>query len=201
MSLSYKFINDSDLKFSLLKIYNGEQLRPLFAYENFHLKGHSVISWVGPCNVDIEHMVDFEDKIENAKIASDEMLHFIFELFKPDLTMGVCFQRLISSIVFEYLIQNYQNLNISNFYRLGDDLYLIENGIHKKLSISICSISSVSVQIHFALNIKNSGAPVPILSLKDLKIESIPIFAIELMKLFSAEWESILTATMKVKPL
>ena len=77
------FISKSHKQFKAVKIYNGSQLKPLFAYENFKLSEDSIISWVAPCHVQLEHMVDFEDKIENSKIAGDLMLHFIVEVF-PD---------------------------------------------------------------------------------------------------------------------
>jgi hypothetical protein len=69
-----------------------------------------------------------------------------------------------------------------------------------KLSISIASKSVVSFQIHFALNVVNSGTPVPTSCLSELGIESRG-FAALVMKSFVNEFESILQATQKVRPL
>ena len=76
--------------------YDGSQLRPLFAYENFQISGDSIVAWVGGCDVSLEHMVDFEDKIVKAKIKSDLMLHFIVEYFHSDLFSAVAIQRLLA---------------------------------------------------------------------------------------------------------
>ena len=79
--------------------YDGSQLRPLFAYENFKVEGPAIVSWVGACDVSFDHMVDFEDKIAQAKIKSDLMLHFIVEIFPADLLAAVALQRLFATIV------------------------------------------------------------------------------------------------------
>ncbi len=201
MKLAKLFIDKKNPLFNELKVYNGSQLRPLFSYEKMGLKGSSILSWISPCQVHLDHMVDYEDKVENAIIASDEMLHFMIEIFKPDLTMGVCFQRLIGSIVFQYLLKKNEKLNSKNFFQSGDDLYFLDNNEKRKLSISICSVSSVSTQIHFAMNTINSGTPVPTISLSDFHLENFELLANDLMSLISDEWESISEATMKVKPL
>ncbi|MBC7456906.1 MAG: DUF366 family protein [Bdellovibrionaceae bacterium] len=177
--------------------YDGSQLRPLFAYENYKVLGDSIISWIGPCNITLDHMVDLEDKIENAQICGDEMLHFIIEVFGSDLTAAVSLQRLFASIAKD-LIQ-LETKSKFNLIREGDDIYHIDQG-QKKLSISIASRSSVSSQIHFAMNIVNDGTPVSTACLKDLGLEG-PITARKLMSLFSDEYESIVTATKKVIPL
>lgn len=170
--------------------YDGSQLRPLFAYENYKIQGDSIISWIGPCNVTLEHMVDFEDKIEKSKICGDEMLHFVIEVFGPDLTAGVALQRLFASIVKDQLKVD--------VIRSGDDIYSKDK--KSKLSISIASRSVVSTMIHFAINITNKGTPVKTLSLQDLKINP-KTLADGLMKSFVKEYESIVVATQKVKPL
>lgn len=170
--------------------YDGSQLKPLFAYENFQVLGDSIVSWIGPCNITPEHMVDLEDKIEKAKICSDEMLHFIVEIFGPDLTSAVALQRLFASIIKDRLK--------SDLIRKGDDLYSKDG--KKKLSISIASRSAVSTMIHFAMNITNKGTPVPTLALKDLNIDAKKI-ATHLMNDFANEYNSIKEATQKVMPL
>lgn len=181
--------------------YDGSQLRPLFAYENFSLLGDSIAAWVGPCDVSLEHMVDLEDKIQNAKICGDEMLHFIVEVFGQNLVAGVALQRLLASQVhMQILGLQPKLLNPQNFIREGDDLYNIKNKKKLKLSISIAGQSAVSTMIHFALNIKNSGTPVPTVALKELKISEKKL-AEAVMKSFSQEYHSILMASQKALPL
>lgn len=177
--------------------YDGSQLRPLFAYENYKALGDSVVSWVGPCNITLDHMVDLEDKIENAKICGDQMLHFIVEVFGSDLTAAVSLQRLFASITKD-LIQQETKFKF-NLTREGDDIYLHADG-KKKLSISIASKSAVSSQIHFAMNIVNEGTPVPTACLNDLGLDGQTV-AKQIMNLFAEEYESIVTATKKVIPL
>ncbi len=188
-------------KFISKKIkYDGSQLKPLFAYENFGLLGHSIISWVGACDVSLSHMIDLEDKIVNAKICGDEMLHFIIEVFDNSLLSAVAIQRLFASIVRDQIFATDKKLNPSIFIRVGDDLYLIKNNKKFKLSISIASKSTVSVQIHFAVNIVNSGTPLPTSCLGDFKIKP-ELLAKNVMAVFSKEFDSIVVATQKVRPL
>jgi hypothetical protein len=184
--------------------YDGSQLKPLFAYENFGVLGDSIVSWIGPCDVQFDHMVDLEDKIVNAKICSDEMLHFIIEVFNDSLLSAVSLQRLFAAIVRDqifFLAQKSKNkLSPMNLTREGDDLYFIKNQKKYKLSISIASKSSISVQIHFALNTLNTGTPVPTSSLNDFKINS-EVLAKNVLKFFTQEFNTIIEATKKVKPL
>ena len=83
--------------------YDGSQLRSLFAYENFGLQGDSVISWIGPCNVSHEHMVDMEDLKAGDGIAGNEMLHFLVEVFHQDLITTTTLQRLFMANFLELL--------------------------------------------------------------------------------------------------
>ena len=193
------FISKSHKQFKAVKIYNGSQLKPLFAYENFKLSEDSIISWVAPCHVQLEHMVDFEDKIENSKIAGDLMLHFIVEVFPANLYFGVSLQRILTALAKD-LILKMTPLKDLQITREGDDLYVLQNKKTGKLSISIATVSAVATHIHFALNILNSGTPVATACLNDLKINS-EKFATSLMKAFSKEYRSIAFATKKVKPL
>lgn len=178
--------------------YDGSQLRPLFAYENFNLMGHSIIAWIGECDVQLDHMVDLEDKIVNSKICGKQMLHFIVEVFDSSLREMVALQRLFSSMVKDeiFLLCPSQPL-----VREGDDLYLESSAGRKKLSISIASKSAVSGMIHFAINISNEGTPVPTLSLSDLNISDVQSLSEKILEKFTQEFETIQQATMKVKPL
>lgn len=176
--------------------YDGSQLRPLYAYETHKVIGDSVISWTGPCNITLDHMVDLEDKIVNSKICSDLMLHFIIEIFGPDLTAAVALQRLFASIVKDRILT--ETKEKFDLYRDGDDIY--QKNSEKKLSISIASRSAVSLMIHFAVNVTNEGTPVPTLCLQELKVDP-QVLAQKIMDDFTHEYHSIVAATKKVFPL
>jgi hypothetical protein len=176
-----------------LKNYDGSQLRPLFSYENFGLKGNAMISWISATDVTLEHMVDYEDKIEREKICGDKMLHFMIEFFPANLSFGVMAQRLLASIIKDMIAAQTTGLKL---IRKGDDIYIGAG----KLSISIASVSAVSTLVHFAVNITNKGTPVKTASLEDLKIKP-DVFAKEVLKAFSTEFEDVIWATQKVKPL
>ncbi len=172
--------------------YDGTQLRSLFGYLGFKVQGDSCISFVGPCDVSVEHMVDGEDLLQKAEIKGSKMLHFIFEIFDRELVSGVFLQRLFAGIIADEI---YEKTKIK-MTRKGDDLYLDE----KKLSISIATKSPISVMVHFAMNVSNSGTPVPTCSLEDLKLDP-RTFAESLLKKVSAEYEDILIARLKVRAI
>lgn len=172
--------------------YTGAQLKPLYAYLNHRVQGDSMISWVGPCEVSFEEMIDGEDLIDQSLIQGAKMLHFIIEVFHQSLFSGVVMQRLFASICREYFWENHQ-ISVT---REGDDLYW-KGG---KLSISIASISQVSIMVHFAMNVTNEGTPVKTASLEDLQLNP-EVVAKDLMTRFQAEFDSIVIATQKVKPL
>jgi len=189
----------SSIKQQKSLIYDGAQLTPLHTYQNYKISGDSIVSWVAPCNVTLEHMVDYEDKIAHEKICGDMMLHFIVEFFPANLAFGVCLQRIFASLAMDLILE----MSKAKFKirRSGDDLYVNQGkSAEGKLSISIASVSAVSTMIHFALNVVNSGTPVKTASLDDLKINPAE-FSIEMMKRFCKEYDSILFATVKVKPL
>jgi uncharacterized protein len=171
--------------------YDGAQLKPLYAYTQHKVTGDSIISFVGECDVSLEHMVDAEDFVVNAKIQSQSMLHFIVEVFNQNIFTAVSLQRLLVSIAQNLLLEKNHKL-----IRKGDDLYLGT----KKLSVSIASVSVVSAMIHLGLNITNEGTPVETCSLSDFGLDA-KQFSLELMQLFSNEFDSIFEATQKVKPL
>jgi hypothetical protein len=184
------FIND---KFT----YDGAQLKSLFGYLTYGILGNSIISWVGPCKVSFEHMVDGEDLLAKSSIEGAEMLHFIIEVFDRDLFSGVALQRLFSSMIRDYLqVEAQVTLGKHLLERDGDDIFWGE----KKLNISIAAKSPVSTMIHLAINCTNKGTPVETCSLEDLKLSPETV-AQDVMKKFQREFESILKATQKVRPL
>lgn len=171
--------------------YDGAQLRSLYAYVNHRVHGDSIVAFAGPCNVSLEHMVDAEDFVVNAEIRSDKMLHFIVEIFNHNLTTAVSLQRLLVTVAQALLLEKGHVLR-----RDGDDLYMGD----KKLSVSIASRSAISAMIHLGINIENTGTPVPTCSLKDFGIEP-AAFARDILQKFSDEYNSIIGATQKVRPL
>lgn len=170
--------------------YDGTQLRSLFAYLDYKIQGDSIVSWVGPCSISFEHMVDGEDLLDQSPIRGDEMVHFIIEKFHTSLVAGVALQRLFASIVGDWIREHAQ----TSIRRDGDDLFIGDG----KLSISIATLSPMSTLIHFAVNVTNKGTPVQTACLKDLAMDP-QVFAEAVMQRFSAEIESIEAATVKVK--
>jgi len=177
--------------------YDGQQLNSLHAYLTYGVLGNSIVSWVGPCNVSFEHMVDGEDLLAQAKIEGAEMLHFIIEIFDRDLFSGVAMQRLFASILRDYLQKSAASaLGPDVLERDGDDIFWDT----RKLNISVATKSPVSTMIHLAINCTNRGTPVATCSLEDLKLSPAKVAA-DVMTLFQREFESVLKATQKVRPV
>ncbi len=173
--------------------YDGRQLKPLYNYLEQGLEGDSLFAWIGPCQVETEHLIDGEDRRNSDRIASDQMLHLILELFHWPLHGAVCFQRLIGARCIKILGELKPDLKLSEIEQKGDDIYIAGG----KLNVSIASCSANSSLIHFALNIKKTGAPVPISCLDDLGIDA-KDFARRLIDQLSNEFTSIEKATRKV---
>lgn len=177
--------------------YDGSQLRSLYNYLEHDLHGDSIVSFVGPCSVTLDKMVDGEDKKMDATIASDEMLHFIVEVFHQNLFSAVCLQRLMADLVISSLKNLSKEDLVQSLVRRGDDIYATLNGEERKLSISIATSSPVSQLIHFAVNTTNQGTPVPTVCLKDFSVEAKDL-ASQVLNSVADEYEDIRSATMKV---
>ncbi len=178
-----------------LENYDGSQLVSLRSYLRHKLLGDSIVAWVGSCDVTFEHMVDGEDLLDQARIAGDQMLHFIVEKFDCTLLAAVALQRLLAAIVKDELQRSSPKRDLAvNLRRDGDDIFLGD----KKLSISIATQSPLSSLIHFAVNITNVGTPVETLSLEDLGLEP-KRFAQQVMSVFCREVETVIEATHKVR--
>jgi len=175
--------------------YTGAQLVSLQNYLRHHLLGDSVVSWIGPCHVDLDHMVDGEDWIAGAQICGDRMLHFIVEMFDSTLFAAVAVQRLLTSIMKDEIVARSPERELSaRMVRVGDDLFVED----RKLSISIATQSPVSSLIHFAVNVTNAGTPVPTLSLTDLRLDPKAV-ALAVMATFATEMTGVREATHKVR--
>ncbi len=176
--------------------YDGTQLRSLFAYMNYGVLGDSIVSWVGPCDISFDHMIDGEDIRAQSAIRGGQMVHFITEMFGLNLSNGVAVQRLTTAIAIEVLRKLSPLHELAQSLRRdGDDIFAGD----RKLSISIATVSPVSALIHFAVNVTNEGTPVKTLALQDLQIEP-NSFAKSLMESFCSEMLSIHQATCKVRP-
>ncbi len=131
--------------------YDGSQIKPMWAFQNFEVKGSSIVSWIGPMDIESNELIDYEDV--GLEIKSDEMIHFIIEHFDVQpADMRLCYhrQRILVMIVLDLL----QKRGIKA-HRKGDDLYCGDG----KLTVSIATCSASSMKIHFAMNLTTTGTP------------------------------------------
>jgi len=174
--------------------YTGQELAPHWIYKNFNIQGDAIVSFIGECDVKLDHMVDIADVLENSPIYSKKMLHFIVEHFNIPLIEGVLRQRLLVNIardtILTYLPDN------AKIIRKGDDLFY-ENG---KLSVSIATKSITSVLIHFAVNIDANGAPVKASGLEsEMGLKNIKQIAHDILNNYVTESDQIINASSKVR--
>lgn len=175
--------------------YDGTNLRSHWVWEQTGLWGNTVIAFVGPCDVPIEHMVDLSDVAQNKPIFSHKMLHFIGEFYGWSLRETILLQRLFISQVQQGIIKNSfeQNQNIQ-LIRQGNDLYEGD----KKLSVSIATQSPTSTLIHIGINIDSTGTPVPTKGLQDYQIEPRK-FAEEILGGLTEECRTLIRDLSKVR--
>ena len=131
--------------------YDGSQINPSWAFQEFGIYGSSIVTWIGPVNITPDNLKDFADVW--LEIKSNYMVNFICEFFDQQPTnMRVAYlrQRLLVMIFREILTE----FGVES-KREGDDIF-VNNG---KLSISIASVSLSSAKIHFALNLEDKGTP------------------------------------------
>ena len=142
--------------------YDGSQLRPLWAFEEFGIKGSSIICWKG--GMDVKYILDAEDEKLGKRIAGEKLLHFRIEMFdvQNDVRLAYTRQRLFTCVAKEVL----EELSGKKIIRKGDDLFYQ----NKKLSVSIATSSQNSLLIHFALNL-SPNAPVPVATLPEIGID------------------------------
>ena len=175
--------------------YNGPELSPHFILSKFRKEGSCLSAFIGPCMVKTDHLVDWEDRLQNDHIKAAKMIHFLGEFFGITLREGVWIQRLIVSHLHSELLQ--QGVKAR---RDGDDLFVEHAGAEKKLSVSIVTASAVSVLLHLGINIDSTGAPVSAVGLQDLGIDPQALVQ-ETLNWFETEFESVERATVKVRPV
>ena len=150
--------------------YDGSQINPSWAFQEFGIYGSSIITWIGPVNITPDNLKDFADV--GLEIKSNYMANFICEFFDqqpPNMRISYLRQRVLVMIFREILAE----YGIPT-KREGDDIFV--DG--KKLSISIASISLSSSKIHFAFNLEDKGTPddVETIGLYDIKVNNQQIF-------------------------
>lgn len=187
--------------------YTGPELRPHFILQKWNLRGSALAAFIGPCEVKTEHLVDWEDRLENDFIRSKLMVHFLGEFFGITLTEGVLYQRLFMAIAGDEIART-TGVDIS---RSGDDLFWIDSeGVQRKLSVSIVTASPVSVLLHAGINLDATGAPVEAAGLFDLGMgvddaaqgmQEIHELVRRILGLFEEEVRSVEWACAKVRPV
>ena len=173
--------------------YDGTQLSSLWAFRMFGLQGDSIVSFQGPCQVNLAEMVDMEDVKRKSPIHSDKMLHFITEHFDLDLEKTIVRQRLLITIIKD-AVQQYTGAVLR---RDGDDLFHND----KKLTVSIATLTPVSTMIHTGLNISSDNVPVPAVGLTDLglTIDKVPALGAAICGSYAKECDEIRMARCKVR--
>ena len=146
--------------------YDGSQINPSWAFQEFGIYGSSIVTWIGPVNITPDNLKDFADV--GLEIKSNYMVKFICEFFDqqpPNMRIAYLRQRLLVMIFREILTEYGIETK-----REGDDIF-VDGG---KLSISIASVSLSSAKIHFALNLEDKGTPddVETIGLFDIKDEN-----------------------------
>lgn len=150
--------------------YDGSQINPSWAFQEFGIYGSSIITWIGPVYITPDNLKDFADV--GLEIKSNYMVNFICEFFDQQPTnMRIAYlrQRLLVMIFREILTEKGIPTK-----REGDDIFV--DG--RKLSISIASVSLSSAKIHFALNLEDKGTPddVETIGLYDIQVDNQQVF-------------------------
>jgi hypothetical protein len=169
--------------------YDGSQIGSLWAYTRFGVQEDNIVCFRGRCSIPLEHMIDLEDKVNNEKIESPDMVHFIVEHFDvPSLSMAYVRQRLLACIAAEVL----KDMGFI-VTRMGDDLFY--NG--GKLSISIASTSAVSCKVHFGMNVESEEY----MSLGKMGIKDVDGIMRMIGERYAAEHEDMQRDMRKSRPL
>ena len=175
------------------RTYHGPELRPHFILSTYRIEGNALIAFRGPCEVITDHLVDWEDRLQNDFIRAKEMIHFLGEFFGISLKEGIWIQRLIVSEIQTQLLK--QGIKAD---REGDDLFISD----RKLSVSIVTASPVSILLHLGLNVDAEGAPVKAVGLSEiLEEKSISELVLRVLTRFKSEYESVNRAAVKVRPV
>lgn len=170
--------------------YDGAQLRSHWIYDQTGLVGDAIVAFIGGARVDAAHMVDLEDRQQQAWIFSEQMLHVLVEHFHFDLTQTITLQHVFVALTADAVRAHAPG---SCVRRSGNDLF---DG-DAKLSVSIATASPVSTLIHFGINILSANTPVTTKGLADYPIDP-HAFAVQLMQTYAKEVAHIHHARAKV---
>lgn len=173
--------------------YDGSAIKSHWAYRNFGVLGNSIVVFRGKCDVKVEEMIDIEDLRQKKEIKSDDMVHYIIEVFEyPNVLLASALQKLFIAKLCELLGE----YGIKTF-RKGDDIYV--NG--RKLSISIATVSPVSIKIHIGINVEAKGIPkgVNAIGLKELGILDVSDFMEKSGKALAEEFTKVKKDSLKVR--
>jgi uncharacterized protein len=132
-------------------MYDGGQIKPMWAFLKFGIKGSNIVTWLGPMKVKSDQIIDYEDL--GLEIKANEMLHFIVEHFDTqpaDIRLIYHRQRILVMITKDLLME----MGIET-QRKGDDIYFAGG----KLSVSIATCSASSMKIHLGINLITEGTP------------------------------------------
>ena len=177
--------------------YFGPELRPHFLLTQMAIKGSAVAAFIGPCKVETEHLVDWEDRLVSDRIEAKSMLHFIGEFFGITLREGVFLQRLAVSIAKDILAAELGARALElGLRRDGDDIFISS----RKLSVSIVTASPVSVLFHLGINVDPTGAPVAAIGLQELGIDASK-WGQAVLQALKQELDGIAWACVKVRPV
>ena len=171
--------------------YTGAELRSHFVREKSGIVWDGVIAFIGACGVSGSRLVDLEDAEEQHEIVSKRMLHFLAEHFQHALREGNVRLRLFAAIVKETLEEMSPGIAVT---RDGDDLFV--NG--RKLTVAICTASTLSTLFHCGININPAGAPVAAVGLNKFDIDP-KQFGLAVLDRYKRECESIERAIRKVR--
>ena len=173
--------------------YDGSAIKSHWAYRNFGILGNSLVVFRGRCNVKVEEMIDIEDLRQSKDIKSDDMIHYIIEVF--DL-VNTLFASTIQKLFIAKLCEVLGEYGVKTT-RKGDDIYV--NG--KKLSISIATVSPVSVKIHIGINVEAKGIPegVDAIGLRELGITDVEDFMERTGKALVEEFNKVKKDSLKVR--
>ena len=171
--------------------YTGKELRSLWIHARFGLLGDAIVSFQGPADVRLDHMVDQVDVRAESPIYSPRMLHFLAEHFDGVLETAIMRQRLLASIVCDHVRRMGSAPQVR---RRGDDLWDGE----RKLSVAIATASPVSCLIHFGINVRTEGVPVPAAGLDEYSIDP-KALAESVLQAYAEEMNTAWEARRKVK--
>ena len=180
-----------EIRFSPVeRAYTGRELRSHFAFDEFGVIGDSAIAFIGPCKVELAEMVDLVDARAGAFIQSPRMLHVIVEHFGCPLALAIVRQRLFARHAGDHL----REVGAPDVHVRGNDVY----AAGRKASVSVATLSPVSALVHYGINVRTEGTPVPTWGLAEAKIQP-DAFARDLLERYAQELVDIERAAAKVR--